>query len=178
MPARFDEYLSRRLAELPPADGGPGGWLAVQDKLRHRDESLQRMQRIARYSMAASVAVLACVVTLVFVQRLRQADTPVASSLPRIEAPGSVNPVEALRARSAALEQVLAALPERPAVARAATALPIDTLEAQVQWLDHRLSGGDELAAPLDEEQLWRERVEVMNSLVRLRYAEAQQFAM
>jgi hypothetical protein len=178
MPARFDEYLSQRLAELPPADGGSGGWQAVQAKLRRRSESYVRAQQVARYSMAASVVVLACVLALVFAQRMRPSGTPLAASVQPVAAARPANPVEALRARSVALEQVLAALPERPAVARAGTALPIDTLEAQVLWLDHQLSGGDDLASPLDEEQLWRERVEVMNSLVRLRYAEAQQVAM
>jgi hypothetical protein len=60
-------------------------------------------------------------------------------------------------------------------VQRAGTAMPIDTLEAQVQWIDHRISAsGDALEA----EQLWRERVDAMNTLVRLRYVEAQPIAM
>ena len=178
MPARFDEYLSQRLAQLPQADGGPGGWQAVQAKLRVRGESATRVRRVARYAMAASVVVLACVLVTVFAQRVRPAGAPLAASPPPVASPRPVTPVEALRARSVELEQVLAALPERPAVARAGTAVPIDTLEAQVQWLDHQLSGGEDLAPPRDEEQLWRERVEVMNSLVRLRYAEVQQVAM
>ena len=58
---------------------------------------------------------------------------------------------------------------------RSATALPIDALEAQVQWIDHRISAsGDALEA----EQLWRERVDAMNTLVRLRYVESQPLAM
>ena len=82
--------------------------------------------------------------------------------------------VAELRARSQALEAMLAALPERPAVARGGTAVPIDTLESQVQWLDHQLStAADAMPAP-QAEQLWRDRVEVMNSLVQLRYVEAQ----
>jgi|GEM_PF-2589289 len=79
-----------------------------------------------------------------------------------------------LRARSQALEAVLDALPERPAVARADTSMPLDSLEFQVQWLDHQLSvAGSQLPAP-QAEALWRDRVEVMNSLVQLRYVEAQ----
>lgn len=178
MPARFDESLRRRLAELPTVDGGPAGWQAVQDKLRHRGESLVCMQHAARYAMAASIAVLACAVVLVFAQRVREARAPVASAALQVAAPRAASDVDELRARSVALEQALAVLPERPAIARAGTTLPIDTLEAQVQWLDHRLSSGDGIGSPADEEQLWRERVEVMNSLVRLRYAEAQQVAM
>ena len=73
---------------------------------------------------------------------------------------------------------MLAELPRQSAVERAGTALPIDTIEAQVQWLDHQilLSGDD--VQPDAAERLWRERVEAMNSLVRLRYADAQRVAM
>ena len=180
MPAPVDELLSRRLADLPSADGGPDGWTKVQARLRAREQSLQRVQRFARGSMAAALAVLAAIVALSIHASLQRpgADATVAQQADATSSPASASEIERLRAQSVALEQVLAALPERPAVARAATSLPIDTLETQVQWLDHRLSAGADPGSPEDAEQLWRERVEAMNSLVRLRYAEAQQVAM
>jgi hypothetical protein len=57
--------------------------------------------------------------------------------------------------------------------------LPIETLEAQVQWVDHQLSEFE--AAPTsaaEAERLWRDRIEIMNSLVQLRYVEAQRLAL
>jgi hypothetical protein len=62
-------------------------------------------------------------------------------------------------------------------VERAGTAVPIDALEAQVQWIDHQLSTGDGLEAGVTE-RLWRERVDLMNSLVQLRYVDAQRIAL
>jgi hypothetical protein len=174
MPARIDELLSQGLANLPTVDGGPCGWRAVQQKLQRREASAQRLQQAARWSMAASVVVLASVVALNVTQHRATSPAPAVAA---VAAPQPVDDIEQLRAQSVALEQLLAALPERPTVMRAETALPIDTLEAQVQWLDHQLSAGDD-ASPGDERQLWRERVEVMNSLVRLRYAEVQRVAM
>jgi len=177
MPARFDELLSHRLAELPAADGGPGGWQAVQARLLRRRTSAARARRIANWSMAASVVVLAVAVVLTVAQRVpSSAQSAADHPAPRATA-GASTDVEQLRAQSVALEQVLAALPQRPAVVLAGTALPIDRLEAQVQWLDHQLSVGADTSSA-ETEQLWRERVEVMSSLVRLRYAEAQQVAM
>jgi hypothetical protein len=82
--------------------------------------------------------------------------------------------IEQLRTQSNALEEMLAAIGERPVVERAGTTLPIDTLETQVQWLDHQISTRDGAAVPAAVEQLWRRRVEAMNSLVQLRYVEAQ----
>ena len=43
--------------------------------------------------------------------------------------------LEQLRSQSQALEELLAELPRQTAVERSATALPIDAVEAQVQWL-------------------------------------------
>ena len=63
--------------------------------------------------------------------------------------PQTLDSIEELRDRSRVLEEVLAALPARPAVERAGTAVPIDTLQAQVQWVDHQLSvSGAAHAAP------------------------------
>jgi hypothetical protein len=73
---------------------------------------------------------------------------------------------------------MLAAIGERPAIERGGTAVPIESLEAQVQWVDHKLSDGGDTLAATSAEQLWRERVDLMNSLVRLRYVEAQSIAM
>lgn len=160
-----DDELRERLRALPmvPPDAG-AGWASVQARLQRRGRSLRRRTAASRVAAAASVAALGLFAALKVLEPLpsadRQAPEPAA--------------VADLRARSQALEAVLAALPERPAVARADTSFPIDSLESQVQWLDHQLSvAGSQLPAP-QAEQLWRDRVEVMNSLVQLRYVEAQ----
>jgi hypothetical protein len=52
-------------------------------------------------------------------------------------------------------------------------AATIDTIEQRVQWLDQQLSYAP--VAGLDDAQtyqLWRERVDLMDSLVKVRYAE------
>jgi hypothetical protein len=81
--------------------------------------------------------------------------------------------VEQLIAQSRRLEELLAYLPERPQVERVSTAATVDSLEQRIQWLDWRLvyqSDG------LDERQarrLWSERVDLMDSLVKVRYAQS-----
>lgn len=157
--------LRDRLRALPPAADEPGdGWAAVQSRLAARERGLRRRSHLTSLAAAASVA------TLALLAALRFQETPIRPAAPAQAA----TTVAELRARSQALEAMLAALPERPAVARGGTAVPIDTLESQVQWLDHQLStAADAMPAP-QAEQLWRDRVEVMNSLVQLRYVEAQ----
>ena len=86
--------------------------------------------------------------------------------------------VAQLQSQSQALDEMLSVIGERPVVERAGTSVPIDTLEAQVQWIDHQISVGDGAIEPGSAEQLWRKRVEAMNSLVQLRYVEAQRIDM
>lgn len=79
-----------------------------------------------------------------------------------------------LVAQSQELEHLLQALPERPHIERVSTAATIDAIEQRIQWLDWQLSYAPD--AGLSEEQarqLWRERVELMDSLVKVRYAQA-----
>ena len=81
--------------------------------------------------------------------------------------------VPELMAQSQHLEDLLQRLPGRPQIERVSTAAMIDTIEDRIQWLDFQLSDAPD--SGLNEEQtqrLWRERVELMDSLVKVRYAE------
>jgi hypothetical protein len=149
------------------------GWTELQSRLAQRHERRRKLARIPPYAAAASVAALAMFAAL---RGFDAPSQPAGRPEPRIVA--ETQSVNELRARSQTLEELLAAMPERPAVARAATSVPIESLEAEVQWLDHQLSiAGADAAAP-GTERLWRDRVEVMNSLLQLRYVEAQQVAL
>lgn len=163
--------LRARLQALPPAPAPDrDGWAGVQARLRTAAGPQRPATRIAPYAAAASMAALAVFASL------RWLDAPAPAT--RDPAPlvvAEAASLDELRARSQALEELLAALPQRPAVERAGTSVPIESLEAQVQWLDHQLTlAGAEGRAP-DAEQLWRDRVELMSSLVQLRFVEAQQ---
>ena len=81
--------------------------------------------------------------------------------------------VPELVAQSRRLEDLLQQLPERPRIERVSTAAMIDTIEERIQWLDFQLSDAPD--SGLNEQQtrrLWSERVELMDSLVKVRYAE------
>jgi hypothetical protein len=163
------ESLRERLRALPPVrDPAPCGWAEVQSRLVAARAKRRLAARIAPFAAAASVVALAVFAAL----RWTEAPTPTRPEPLVVLDTGSV---DELRSRSRELEAMLAALPERPAVARAGTTVPIESLEAEVQWLDHRLSLADASGQTRETEQLWRDRVEVMSSLVQLRYVEAQQ---
>ncbi len=172
--------VTARLRALPAVGAPPQAqWDAIRSALATRGRDSRR-PRPAILAWGAAVALSAFACGLAW----RVADAPVsdAAAFSRVvtaltaEEAIAADRVAQLQDQSAALEEALAALGIAPAVERAGMALPIDTLEAQVQWIDHRLS----MSAndPREAEPLWRERVEAMHSLVRLRFVEAQRIAM
>jgi len=171
------ETVRRRLAALPAVDPPPDGWA----RLRVRIDASSRPaapRRGGAVAIAASCAMLGVLAGMLLRETGPGAPEHIAQPA-AVVLPQTLDSIEELRDRSRVLEEVLAALPARPAVERAGTAVPIDTLQAQVQWVDHQLSvSGAAHAAPDLRERLWRERVEIMNTLVQLRYVEAQRIAL
>ena len=90
----------------------------------------------------------------------------------------STNGYAPLVVESARLERVLAQLRAQPQIMNAGTAGTIAGLEDTLAALDEQLTfaaaGG---VGPAERETLWRERVNVMNALVQVRYAQAQRTA-
>jgi len=83
--------------------------------------------------------------------------------------------VAALMEESKRLESLLATMPAEPRVVRAGTVLTADNLEDRIAWVDLALdardaNGVDATAAV----PLWRQRVDLLNSLVAVRYAQAR----
>lgn len=165
--------LRRRLRELPAFE--PEGWDAIQSSLAEPPRARSRRVTIA----AAGVAVAAIGAALVILNDAGRHEENIATA--HIE-PAAAEAAEAsaqpsladLVSRSRDLEEMLSELPTRPAIERVTTAGAIDTLERRIQWLDLQLSHAPE--AGLSErqaERMWRERVDLMDSLVKVRYAES-----
>lgn len=170
--------LREQLRNLPMAPAAPGGWHAVQRRLAARTSTSARRASVARIAAAASIAVIAIALSWRAVDDFTTPSARATLQPPlAAEEALTMDRIVQLQTQSLALEEMLAALGDAPAVERAGTAVPIDALEAQVQWIDHQLSTPAALEAGAAE-QLWRERVDLMDSLVRLRYVDAQRIAM
>jgi hypothetical protein len=92
-------------------------------------------------------------------------------------APSAAPAVErqSLIAESQRLEQLLTELPGEPRLTRAATALTVADLEDRIRWVDYGLALHNETGVdPSQSQQLWRERVDLLNSLIAVRYAQAR----
>lgn len=165
--------LREEMRALPQFDPAELAWERIKAAIPEPADRRFRLRKIGLAAAAAAVVTLS-VITLVagYFDRRSGATTELAT----VEAPlpQVVPHVAELVAQSQQLEQLLQKLPERPRIERVSTAATIDTIEQRIQWLDFQLSNAPE--ADLSEEQsrqLWRERVELMDSLVKVRYAEA-----
>jgi len=155
----------RRLAALADFEPPAPGWRAVVEAREAREA---RIDRRLPFALAAAVLVTATGLAwwLNSAQRALTGDT---------DAPAQVGvPIAAeVRAENERLESILAALPEQHAM-RGSTAFTVAELEDRLASLDDRLSVVTlEPNAPERADRLRRERVEVMHSLVQVRYADA-----
>jgi hypothetical protein len=82
--------------------------------------------------------------------------------------------INALMVQSQLLERDLRALPEQPLVRRAGTIATIAGLQDRIAAIDYQLNHPESRMTPQQQEVFWRERVRLMDSLVQLRYAQAQ----
>jgi hypothetical protein len=151
-----------RLAALADFEAPRGAWQAV---LAARDAREARIDR--RWPLALAAAVLLATAGLAFwLQSAQRALVAGAAPAPAVAAAGA-------RAESERLERILAQLPERRSM-RGSTAFTVAELEDRLAALDDRLSRVTlEPNAPERSERLWRERVDVLYSLVQVRYADA-----
>ena len=79
-----------------------------------------------------------------------------------------------LMVQSQQLEHDLRAVPYQPRLMRASTAATISSLEDRIAAIDYQLNYPAIRMSPAQTQLFWRERVRLMDSLVKLRYAQAQ----
>jgi len=155
---------SARLAALPGFEAPANTWQAIQAARRQRESGESR-----RWPIALAVVVAGALAGLAWQlqsTRLKLASAGASAADPAVLAS------DGIRAENARLEMLLAALPERR-VMRGGTAFTVSELEDRLALVDDRLSLiALEPNAPEHAERLWRERVELMNSLVQVRYAD------
>ena len=88
-----------------------------------------------------------------------------------------VTALQVLMVQSQQLESDLRALPEEPKIMRASTVATLSDIENAIAAIDYQLNESGVQMTPDERELFWRERVRLMKSLVRLRYAQAQRTA-
>lgn len=171
--------LQRSLAALP--DTMPPR--IVWERIREQGEAeglLRRsvMQRRSGWYGGIGLAA-AIVLAVMIVPMLNQTQPELRTEPPITEQSNQVQltALQALMVQSQQLESDLRALPEEPRVVRASTAATLSGIEDRIAAIDYQLNDPGIQMTPEETELFWRERVRLMNSLVQLRYAQAQQAA-
>ena len=164
------------LQGLPQLDAPNDAWMRIQAAASApvtsgtRSTKLRARTALA-FALAAGVASMAVLLVFRNANESPEVEPQSQATVPAIQ---QDNDLASLIAQSRDLDVLLQRLPERPRVERVSTAATLDTIEERIQWLDFQLSYA--AAGELDETQarrLWRERVELMDSLVKVRYAQS-----
>lgn len=175
-----DRRLAAALRDLPPKSPPADVW----ERIRHRAETegilgRPRERRMRRDLQWLAGGALAATVVFSLLDLSVLGPDP-APSVPADEGRFAATPVEngeslgGLMHRSRMLEQALRSARSQPRVMRASTASTIATLEDRITLIDQQLSFPQRRLTEEEEKALWRERVQLMNSLVQLRYAQAR----
>lgn len=167
-----DVRLASSLQRLPGLEPPPDGWTRLARRL-----AANASWPVSAPTLAAAASALLVAVGLLL---RHEAPEPAPSdaavkgaSLPRDATGGAPFGASDLRSRSAELERLLADLPESR-VTRASTGLTAALLEDRIVLIDEQLSGATGGAISSDDaDSLYRERVLLLDSLVRVRYAAA-----
>ncbi len=158
------------LRALPQLDAPEAAWSRIRTALDAPVERSPRWRSASMVAVAASAAALA-----IFLVMQMGIESPPESPPALIATSPQDEPSLAdLMKQSRELDMLLQDLPSRPRVERVAMAATLDTIEERIQWLDFQLSytAAEELSET-QSQTLWRERVELMNSLVTVRYAQS-----
>jgi hypothetical protein len=162
--------LKNELRQLPSYEAPERAWASIRSQVERLP--LRRPNRAPLAALAASIALAVLVLPLM---HRTPVFTPPDTSVSASQLPGGDDQdgLGALMQRSQRLEAVLQVLPRRPQVELAGTSATIDELQNRIQLVDHQLSTASVDQPGPDARRLWSARVELMNSLVHVRYAEA-----
>jgi len=165
--------IRAEMQALPQLEPPAHAFERIRDAMPAR-RTLMPARKIGVVAAAAAVVTLTVIAVLAGYNDRRNRDVSADVDASDQSEQSAIPALDELVAQSQHLEQLLQILPGRPRVERVSTAATIDTIQQRIQWLDFQLSYAPD--GDLSEEQsrqLWRERVQLMDSLVKVRYAEA-----
>ncbi len=175
------DVLMRGLNALPETMPRRVVWNRIREQAQA--EGLIRTTATQRPStwLAGFAVAAAIVLAMTVVPRLmstgdldtQYTEPPLLANDNRVE----VTALQALMVQSQQLESDLRALPEEPKIMRASTVASLSDIEDAIAAIDYQLNESGVQMTPDERELFWRERVRLMKSLVRLRYAQAQRTA-
>ena len=174
-----DEHLvlQRDLHALPDTMPPRIVWQRIRDQadaegLIKQPVSARRSTWFGGIGLAAAAALVFLLAPGVFEAPSTEFPTEPSSDEPTNSS--ALTGLNALMVQSRQLESDLRALPDEPSVMRASTTVTLSDIEERIAAIDYQLNASGVQMTPEEQEMFWRERVRLMKSLVRLRYAQAR----
>jgi hypothetical protein len=168
----FERDLTVRLRSMSQLAAPKRSWSRIEAALDAQNRR-NRGSFVAAASLAAVTLVLA--ITGIGMSGLEPPESDVGDRT--VESTGADDEFSELVAQSRQLEAALLRLPARGALVEAGTASTIAGLEDQIAVIDVQLSVAAASGIPSQtKNELWRERVELMNALVYVRAAQAYRY--
>ena len=172
--------LQRDLQALPDTMPPRIVWQRIRDqaeaeRLIKQPVSARRSTWFGGIGLAAAAALVFLLAPGVFEAPPVEFPTQPSSDVPTNSS--ALTGLNALMVQSRQLESDLRALPDEPSVMRASTAVTLSDIEERIAAIDYQLNASGVQMTPEEQEIFWRERVRLMKSLVRLRYAQARRTA-
>ncbi len=171
------------LKDLPGFSPPPGAWERIA--LAAEKDAARRVRRGWHWPLRGAIAASVAVLAVLLVARSPEGPAPmetgpatiVADAAPtnRIADLAGTPYYASLVAESARLDRRLGSITYQPRIIRGSTASTITAFEDRIAVLDDRLMFASRLAlSPRQKEALWQQRVDIMNALLYVRYAQAQ----
>jgi hypothetical protein len=165
--------VAKDLRRLPDVEPPPGVWarIAAEATASRRP----RAGRIVRYAGALAASFVAGALLTVLIGEPRE---PTGGAPERVPTAARQIDYAPLVEESVRLERLLLQLDRGPHLMNAGTAGTIADLEDHIVLLDEQLTYAEARGAdPRYQQALWRERVDVMNALLHVRYAHSRHVA-
>jgi hypothetical protein len=173
------DVLKQKLRELADTMPPRAVWKRIEAQARAEglfagSRYREPLKWISGAAIAAAVALFALRLPLAPEQAAPEGAFPTVPVYADSDGVRGLRAVNALMVQSRRLEEDLRALPDQPQLARAGTVAAIMELEDRIAAIDYILNDPANGFTAEQSEVYWRERVRLMNSLLSLRYAQAQ----
>ena len=173
------DVLQTKLGQLEDTVPPRAVWQRIQEQARAEGLFTPRIGERTKWLAGAGLA--AAVVLAVFNVPVTDSPQQQFPTEPEYAATADnsdeLRGLNALMVESQQIERNLRALPAQPSLVRASTAATIAELQDQIAAIDYLLSHPELRLTPEQDQIYWRERVRLMNSLLRLRTAQAQRMS-
>jgi hypothetical protein len=166
------QRLAHDLNQMPQFEPPQRAWSNIQDQLAQSPAHRARTGWIYICAAAASVVAIAFgVLWTSTIDRDQGMHGAGGATIGATQTAHDNESIGQLVHRSQQLEALLNSMPRRPTIERAATSATIDEIQSSIQMLDLQLSNTSQVDHK-EAERLWNTRVQLMDSLVYVRYAE------